>query len=67
MKMNSGGTAIRKLNATEAARSLSPICCVCLKKKCSTSYNGRPSKPGKTSFFDQLITAFIGLLSIRIL
>jgi hypothetical protein len=33
MKMNRGGTAIKKLNATEAALSFNPICCVCLKKK----------------------------------
>lgn len=30
MKMNRGGMAIRKLNATEAALSFRPICCVCL-------------------------------------
>jgi hypothetical protein len=66
-KMNSGGMAIRKLNATDAALSFNPICCVCFMKKTTTSYKGIPSKPGRITFFDQSMIGRTGQLSMMIL
>lgn len=65
--MKRGGMAIRKLNATEAALSFNPICCVCFMKKTTTSYKGIPSNPGNITFFDQSMIGLTGQLSMMIL
>jgi hypothetical protein len=54
IKIPNGGTAIKKLNEMAATRSFIPICLVCIMKKCITSYNGNPSKPGNEILFEVL-------------
>jgi hypothetical protein len=61
--MSSGGTAIKKLKEMDAALSFNPICCVCLRKNVTTSYNGILSNPGNKILFDLSMIGFIGGLS----
>jgi hypothetical protein len=61
--MSRGGTAMRKLNDIDAALSFNPICCVCLRKKVTTSYKGIFSNPGNSILLDQRMIGFIGGLS----
>lgn len=45
-----GGNAMMKLYAMAAALSDKPCCFTCFLKNCITSYNAKPSKPGRYQF-----------------